>query len=212
MLTRRPTNVACYRVLGADLVGTDSTAGMAVNCMQFKDKDALVVTLLKVRFQAFYTRILSVLVPYAISVHALRMYPDRCMQFKDKDALVVMLLKVTAFARHVMAVLVLLVVMAVAVVHGFCMLHQVIRCAPSAATYHDHRRWQEAGAVIYAKTNVPQSLMLPESTNAIFGPALNPYNLARTPGGSSGGRVESPLYSFTCSHDPSSTMPFYCYA
>lgn len=46
---------------------------------------------------------------------------------------------------------------------------------------------QDAGAIPYCKTNVPQLLMLPESTNHIFGPALNPWNTKRSPGGSSGG-------------------------
>jgi hypothetical protein len=46
---------------------------------------------------------------------------------------------------------------------------------------------REAGAIPFVKTNVPQSLMITESHNRIFGRALNPWNLKRTPGGSSGG-------------------------
>jgi fatty acid amide hydrolase len=46
---------------------------------------------------------------------------------------------------------------------------------------------REAGAIPFARTNVPQLLMLPESFNAIYGVARNPYDLGRTPGGSSGG-------------------------
>lgn len=45
----------------------------------------------------------------------------------------------------------------------------------------------DAGAVILARGNVPQSMMLPESENHIFGRTLNPWDLTRTPGGSSGG-------------------------
>ena len=46
---------------------------------------------------------------------------------------------------------------------------------------------REAGAIPFVKTNVPQSLMVTESYNRIFGRALNPWNVKRTPGGSSGG-------------------------
>lgn len=45
----------------------------------------------------------------------------------------------------------------------------------------------DAGAIPYVKSNVPLSLMLPESMNDLWGRALNPWNLDRTPGGSSGG-------------------------
>ena len=46
---------------------------------------------------------------------------------------------------------------------------------------------KEAGGIPFVKTNVPQSLLITESTNKIFGRALNPWDLTRTPGGSSGG-------------------------
>ena len=46
---------------------------------------------------------------------------------------------------------------------------------------------REAGAIPFVRSNTPQSLMLPESMNAIFGRTLNPWDLGRTPGGSSGG-------------------------
>ncbi|TFK99720.1 general amidase [Pterulicium gracile] len=45
----------------------------------------------------------------------------------------------------------------------------------------------EAGAVPYVRTNVPQTLMWPESFNNIFGRTSNPYNRTLTSGGSSGG-------------------------
>ena len=45
----------------------------------------------------------------------------------------------------------------------------------------------EAGAVIYCKTNIPQTLMALDSHNNIFGRTLNGSNLKLTPGGSSGG-------------------------
>eukprot|EP01095_Lingulamoeba_sp_RSL-Kostka_P013334 TRINITY_DN550_c0_g2_i2.p1 TRINITY_DN550_c0_g2~~TRINITY_DN550_c0_g2_i2.p1 ORF type:complete len:528 (-),score=202.00 TRINITY_DN550_c0_g2_i2:1925-3508(-) len=44
-----------------------------------------------------------------------------------------------------------------------------------------------AGAIVFCKTNVPQTLMLPETYNGLFGVTVNPYDKFRTPGGSSGG-------------------------
>lgn len=45
----------------------------------------------------------------------------------------------------------------------------------------------QAGAVLYCKTNVPQTLMALDSHNNVFGRTLNPRNLMVTAGGSSGG-------------------------
>jgi amidase len=44
-----------------------------------------------------------------------------------------------------------------------------------------------AGAVIFGKTNVPPGLMDGQSWNEVYGRTNNPWDLARTPGGSSGG-------------------------
>jgi amidase len=44
-----------------------------------------------------------------------------------------------------------------------------------------------AGAVLYCKTNIPQTLMALDSHNNVFGRTINPFNTAVTPGGSSGG-------------------------
>jgi amidase len=44
-----------------------------------------------------------------------------------------------------------------------------------------------AGAVLYVKTNIPQTLMALDSTNNVFGRVLNPSNRLLTAGGSSGG-------------------------
>ncbi|KAL9063453.1 MAG: hypothetical protein Q9157_008237, partial [Trypethelium eluteriae] len=44
-----------------------------------------------------------------------------------------------------------------------------------------------AGAVLYCKTNIPQTLMAMDSVNRVFGRTLNPLNKSLTPGGSSGG-------------------------
>jgi len=46
---------------------------------------------------------------------------------------------------------------------------------------------REAGAVILGKSNIPQTLMAPESTNTLYGTTNNPWDLQRVPGGSSGG-------------------------
>jgi amidase len=49
------------------------------------------------------------------------------------------------------------------------------------------RRLRAAGAVVVGKTLVPELTMLPATDTTTFGSARNPYDLNRTPGGSSGG-------------------------
>jgi len=49
------------------------------------------------------------------------------------------------------------------------------------------RRLEQAGVVLFGKTNVPLMLADWQSTNAIYGTAVNPWNTELTPGGSSGG-------------------------
>jgi len=48
-------------------------------------------------------------------------------------------------------------------------------------------RMRRAGAIFIGKTNVPQFGLGSHTTNPVFGPTRNPYDLSRTPGGSSGG-------------------------
>ena len=48
-------------------------------------------------------------------------------------------------------------------------------------------RLKAAGAVIFGKTNVPYRLLDFQSYNEIYGVTNNPWDLTRTPGGSSGG-------------------------
>ncbi len=48
-------------------------------------------------------------------------------------------------------------------------------------------RLVEAGAIITAKTNVPEHLADWQSNNPVYGRARNPWDTDRTPGGSSGG-------------------------
>jgi amidase len=52
-------------------------------------------------------------------------------------------------------------------------------------------RVKAVGAVIVGKTNVPQALADWQSYNAVYGASNNPYNVTRTPGGSSGGSAAS---------------------
>jgi Asp-tRNA(Asn)/Glu-tRNA(Gln) amidotransferase A subunit family amidase len=49
------------------------------------------------------------------------------------------------------------------------------------------RRLRESGALILAKTNLHEFAIWGETISSILGQTLNPYDLARTPGGSSGG-------------------------
>ena len=45
----------------------------------------------------------------------------------------------------------------------------------------------DAGAIIYGKTNLPVDLADWQAYNTVYGRTNNPWNLARSPGGSSGG-------------------------
>ena len=49
------------------------------------------------------------------------------------------------------------------------------------------QRLKAAGAIIIGKTNVPVALADWQSYNEVYGTTNNPWNLGRTPGGSSGG-------------------------
>jgi amidase len=56
-------------------------------------------------------------------------------------------------------------------------------------TYDDElvRRYRDAGLIVVGKTNTPEFGLAPVTEPEAFGPAHNPYDLKRTPGGSSGG-------------------------
>jgi len=45
----------------------------------------------------------------------------------------------------------------------------------------------QQGAVMFARTNIPQTMLSYECSNPVFGATKNPYDLTRGPGGSSGG-------------------------
>lgn len=49
------------------------------------------------------------------------------------------------------------------------------------------RRFRASGAVIVGKTNTPEFGLVPYTEPEVFGPTHNPWDLTRTPGGSSGG-------------------------
>ncbi len=50
-------------------------------------------------------------------------------------------------------------------------------------------RLRQAGAIILGKTNCPEFTLQGYTDNVLFGPTRNPWDLAMTPGGSSGGAV-----------------------
>src|SRR2546425_4465305 len=51
------------------------------------------------------------------------------------------------------------------------------------------RRLRGAGAIITAKSNLSQLMLYAESDNPLYGRTNNPWDLSRTPGGSSGGEA-----------------------
>ena len=48
---------------------------------------------------------------------------------------------------------------------------------------------RDAGAIVLGKTNVPQLMLMHETDNPVYGRTNNPWNLDRSPGGSSGGEA-----------------------
>jgi amidase len=59
------------------------------------------------------------------------------------------------------------------------------------------QRLMGAGAVIFGKTNVPVSLADWQSFNPVYGSTANPWDVTRTPGGSSGGSAAALAAGFT---------------
>jgi amidase len=49
------------------------------------------------------------------------------------------------------------------------------------------RRYRKAGVIVVGKTNTPEFGLTPYTEPELFGPARNPWDTSRTPGGSSGG-------------------------
>ena len=59
---------------------------------------------------------------------------------------------------------------------------------PAAADAKAVARLRAAGAVVLGKTNVPELMTMPFTETLWYGATRNPWDLDRTPGGSSGGR------------------------
>lgn len=59
------------------------------------------------------------------------------------------------------------------------------------------QRYQQAGAVLLGKTNVPYGLEDFQSYNDLYGTTNNPWDLERTPGGSSGGSAAAIAAGFS---------------
>lgn len=53
------------------------------------------------------------------------------------------------------------------------------------------QNWLDAGAIVIALTNTPEFCCRWETSNEVFGTTHNPWDLSRTPGGSSGGSAAS---------------------
>ncbi|OIK11214.1 amidase [Bacillus sp. MUM 116] len=58
------------------------------------------------------------------------------------------------------------------------------------------KKLREAGAIIIAKSNLGELAMLPQNYSSLGGQTLNPYDLTRTPGSSSGGTGASIASNF----------------
>ena len=58
---------------------------------------------------------------------------------------------------------------------------------PAASDSTEVARLRAAGCVILGKTNTPEHGCMGDTYNPRFGPTLNPWNIERSPGGSSGG-------------------------
>src|SRR5579872_2781894 len=58
---------------------------------------------------------------------------------------------------------------------------------PATADSHLVARFKRVGFIPFAKTNVPEFGLPPVTESKLYGPARNPWDVNRTPGGSSGG-------------------------
>lgn len=58
---------------------------------------------------------------------------------------------------------------------------------PAAGDNELVKRWKRAGLIVLGKTNTPEFGLTPYTEPDAFGPTRNPWDLTRTPGGSSGG-------------------------
>jgi amidase len=58
---------------------------------------------------------------------------------------------------------------------------------PAKITTELARRWEASGVIVVGKTNTPEFGLTPFTESDTLGPARNPWDAARSPGGSSGG-------------------------
>jgi amidase len=67
--------------------------------------------------------------------------------------------------------------------------NRMLRALGHVADHDSHlfARLRAAGCVIVGKTNTPELGLLPTTESLAYGPARNPWDLTRSPGGSSGG-------------------------
>ncbi|NNJ13303.1 amidase [Chloroflexales bacterium ZM16-3] len=65
--------------------------------------------------------------------------------------------------------------------------NRLLRHIPCAHDSEMVRRWKATGAIIVGKTNTPEFALQPTTEPEAFGITRNPWDLGRTPGGSSGG-------------------------
>lgn len=75
--------------------------------------------------------------------------------------------------------------------------HASLKDMPARVTGLAVRRLEAAGAVVFGKTNVPVNLADWQSFNPVYGTTSNPWNLATTPGGSSGGSAAAIAAGFS---------------
>ena len=71
--------------------------------------------------------------------------------------------------------------------YGTSQGNAVLARRPAALTDAVVRRWEQAGLLIFGKTNAPELGLKAITEPVAFGPTRNPWNLDHTPGGSSGG-------------------------
>lgn len=61
------------------------------------------------------------------------------------------------------------------------------RHRPATITTELVKRWENSGVIVVGKTNTPEFGLTPYTESDTLGPAHNPWDVSRTPGGSSGG-------------------------
>src|SRR5512138_360935 len=58
---------------------------------------------------------------------------------------------------------------------------------PAPLTTEIVKRWEQSGVIIVGRTNTPEFGLVPYTESDTLGPARNPWDVTRSPGGSSGG-------------------------